>query len=263
MKLKEIIFYEKSEMTPIRRKINYIVLPLLMCWMVLSLAAGGVLMTVDENKFVGLFLALLAVGVLPLCLLLPALPFIRKKEAEYELNRYAFLTAGFVDEACQKDKYIFETPSEDLLLREHIFAHGSKDSELECKEIIGEDDFFDAAREYVALTKEGIVWRKLKFFAADREGNVYNREYNRLEYSYAETKISLVTSNFLLRVRLSLLFEFSDGSFFVRPLTEDLFGAVRRFSLPIENKREFEYLLTHTQEAFCQILKYGNIRKIG
>ena len=84
-----------------------------------------------------------------------------------------------------------------------------------------------------------------------------------MEYSYAETKISLVTSNFLLRVRLSLLFEFSDGSFFVRPLTEDLFGAVRRFSLPIENKREFEYLLTHTQEAFCQILKYGNIRKIG
>lgn len=59
-------------------------------------------MTVDENKFVGLFLALLAVGVLPLCLLLLALPFIRKKEAEYELNRYAFLTAGFVDQKLVK-----------------------------------------------------------------------------------------------------------------------------------------------------------------
>ena len=134
------------------------------------------------------------------------------------------------------------------------------DAAEECAEKI-EEGFFDDCREYVALTKDKILWRGKEYFATDREANAYEWEYKLREYSYAETKITFFSSNALNRVRLSLLFEFPDGGFFTKSLTKELFSAVCAFGLVLENEKEWNYLLSHTKDAFRQILKYGEIRR--
>ncbi|MBS1399858.1 MAG: hypothetical protein HPZ86_03570 [Clostridia bacterium] len=264
MKLKEIIAYEKSEMTPLRFKINYIVIPCLFVWAILCIASGVALMMADEKAFVVPFLVLLGAGLFPLLALLAATPLIRRREAEYELKKYSFLFSE-VRGGKVEEKYVFETPCEDSLscgrTRTEIGEQecGSDSAEERAEKI--EEGFFDDCREYVALTKDKILWQGKEYFATDREANAYEWEYKLREYSYAETKITFFSSNALNRVRLSLLFEFPDGGFFTKSLTKELFSAVCAFGLVLENEKEWNYLLSHTKDAFRQILKYGEIRR--
>lgn len=265
MNLKEIIAYEKSEMTPLRFKINYIVIPCLFVWAILCIAAGGILMAADEKAFVIPFVVLLGAGFFPLLAFLCALPLIRRKEAEYELKIYDFLLSR-LDESQAEEKYVFETPCEDSLScgRTRTGRRAEECGADAAGEKGGEENeegFFDDCREYVALTKDKIIWRGREYFATDRETNAYDWEYKLREYSYAETKITFFSSNTLNRVRLSLLFEFPDSGFFTKALTRELFSAVQAFGLSVENEREWNYLLSHTEDAFRQILKYGEIRR--
>ena len=158
-----------------------------------------------------------------------ATPLIRRREAEYELKKYSFLFSE-VRGGKAEEKYVFETPCEDSLscgrTRTEIGEQEcGSDAAEECAEKI-EEGFFDDCREYVALTKDKILWRGKEYFATDREANAYEWEYKLREYSYAETKITFFSSNALNRVRLSLLFEFPDGGFFTKSLTKELFSAV-------------------------------------
>ena len=162
MKLKEIIAYEKSEMTPLRFKINYIVIPCLFIWEILCIASGVALMMADEKAFVVPFLVLLGAGLFPLLALLAATPLIRRREAEYELKKYSFLFSE-VRGGKAEEKYVFETPCEDSLscgrTRTEIGEQEcGSDAAEECAEKI-EEGFFDDCREYVALTKDKILWR--------------------------------------------------------------------------------------------------------
>lgn len=258
--LQETRAYEKSEMTPLRWKLNYVVIPCMLVFFIACVTAGAVLLERDAHKFLAAGLSLFSLGIVPLFFLLLALPLIRKKETEYELKRYAWLAADAP--LIEEEEYVFEIPGEDSLARGSVMPSESAESggapiKSDVADGKGEDLF--GSREYVALTREKIVRRGRTYFSV-AEGRC-DWAYTRREYSYGETKISLFTSNALLRVRLSVLFEFPDGSYFSSALTKKMFSALRRFSPGMENEREWNYLLSHTKDAFRQILKYGEIRR--
>ncbi len=100
----KILHKEKKTVNPIRRTINYVIVPIYLATTAAALITGGCLMAVDEKRYTAVFLILCGfVGLLTAALLV-SLPFVRKKEAISEAAKYDL----DLESVEQKDKYEFE-----------------------------------------------------------------------------------------------------------------------------------------------------------
>lgn len=90
IKLKDIVAYEKTQMFPWDFTVSYIVTPIYVVVCLLLAAAFGILMEIDDEKF--LVQGLLCIGAFALIsvILLATVPFIRKKTIRTELELYDF-----------------------------------------------------------------------------------------------------------------------------------------------------------------------------
>ena len=87
----------------------------------------------------------------------------------------------------------------------------------------------------------------------DREGMIIGGEFFRLENMEAE----LDPSGKHMQVSLRITLRTKSGRVFQIPLCPDSLAMINRFSIPLENQRELEYLLHNRRLAMQDILKYG------
>ena len=70
----------------------------------------------------------------------------------------------------------------------------------------------------------------------------------------------LVTSNRFMRVWIAIQFGTDPMKSLFVPLCPTLLAAIRDFQIPLENPEALEFLLTHKENAFAQILVRGTFR---
>ncbi len=90
IRLKDIVAYEKTQMQPLIFTVSYILTPIYLCVCLLLLVAFGILMEIDDEKYLVQGLLLLGAFVLITILFLASVPFIRKRAIETEIERYDF-----------------------------------------------------------------------------------------------------------------------------------------------------------------------------
>ena len=79
-------------------------------------------------------------------------------------------------------------------------------------------------------------------------------------YWYNHLKPGLVTSNRFNRVWVAVMFgEDPIKSLFV-PISPVVIRAIEDFSIPLQNREAFDYLMEHKENAFAQIYNHGNFR---
>ena len=108
--IKKMLQYEKTIMPPLNRLMTYKILPIYLIITVVILAAVGVLMEIDETKYLILSLVLLGVFCLMSVMLLFFVPFIRKRTIDNELKRYDFEIKDFD----YKSEYLFSVSDKDV-----------------------------------------------------------------------------------------------------------------------------------------------------
>lgn len=91
--LKDIITIEKTQMLPSNFIFSYIVVPIYILLTISLLVAFGVLMQIDDNKYILHGIIIVAVFALMSIALLASVPFVRKSAIKKELDRYNFDTA--------------------------------------------------------------------------------------------------------------------------------------------------------------------------
>ena len=93
-RLREIIAYEKTQMLPLNFMVSYILAPIYVVVSLLLIGAFGILMEIDDQKY--LVSGLLCLGAMALItiVLLASVPFVRRKTIRTELDRYKFDTSA-------------------------------------------------------------------------------------------------------------------------------------------------------------------------
>ena len=79
-------------------------------------------------------------------------------------------------------------------------------------------------------------------------------------YWYSHLKPRLVTSNRFNRVWVAIMFGEDPVNALFVPVSPVLIRAVQDLNIPVQNRSAFDYLLTHKENAFSQIYKYGNFQ---
>lgn len=92
-RLTEIISYEKTQMLPWDFTVSYVLAPIYAVVCVILLCAFGILMEIDEKKYLAPGLLCLGAFILISAIFLASVPFIRKKTINSELERYKFDTS--------------------------------------------------------------------------------------------------------------------------------------------------------------------------
>ncbi len=87
---KEILAFEKSVVPPIRYKVNYIIVPVYILLSLGIFTAFGILMELDEVRYLPYGLGLMGLFVLITIALLISVPLVRRKEVLYSLGFYNF-----------------------------------------------------------------------------------------------------------------------------------------------------------------------------
>jgi len=85
---------EKEVMNPLRYSINYRVTPLYAAITLILLLVSGILMSIDENKYLPFFIAMMVIFIVMTIALLASVPFIRSLEIEAEIKRHNFDLTG-------------------------------------------------------------------------------------------------------------------------------------------------------------------------
>jgi hypothetical protein len=87
---KDLMLEEKKEMNPIRFKMNYIIVPIFLLFMIICIAIILITLSINEEKYTPLAIVLFcSIGLFMLGLLV-SIPFVRKKEIILELGKYDF-----------------------------------------------------------------------------------------------------------------------------------------------------------------------------
>lgn len=192
---------EKQYMNPIRFRINYRVVPAFGIFCLLCIGISLVLMEIDEAKYSGVFIVLLAlVGVASVALMV-SVPKTRGWEISAELKRYD-LTKGTIPEGIE-----------------------------------------------FTLEQEGM---KLVF----RQDGL---ELDGRFYWYNQVAPKFVTSNRFNRIWLAVQFGTDPIHSVFLPLSPEVIALVDRFSIPIGNREQYDFLLGHKELCFDQIYKTGTI----
>ncbi len=230
MKLSEVIRREKELMSPLRWKINYVVVPLYLAISLLPLFAVIPLMIADENKYTPVFIVWIALVAIATVALLCSLPFITRKEVRVELERYSYLfkEPSPIENDCVviRDEEITYT-----LDREGIRVEWPKEGEQVFDEV-REDAFF-------------IAWDK------------------------AELCFATQTHLRRVHMALAVFPFYSENDFsgpylpqiFV-PISEESFSAIKAFGLGKDFGADWTYLFYNPEDAFKQILTKGRIIKM-
>lgn len=93
-KFKEIVAYEKMQMLPLTFAFSYILTPIYAVLCFFLIAAFGVLMEIDDDKYLSLGLLCLGAFLIITILFLACVPAVRKKAIKAELDRYDFDTTN-------------------------------------------------------------------------------------------------------------------------------------------------------------------------
>lgn len=109
--MRDLIRLEKKNMNSIRYFVNYRIVPLYVLLAAGMLVAFGILMGIDEERFLTIGLCLLGAITLLTVSVLISVPFVRNKEIYIEMSRYDF---DLSDEAYQD---VYDFSSEELCLR--------------------------------------------------------------------------------------------------------------------------------------------------
>lgn len=230
MKLREALKQEKAEMSPLRWKFNYTVLPIYLALVLLPCIPVLILMGIDEEKFLPVLIVWACVFVVLTVAMLCAIPLMTKKETKIELERYG---------------YMFKEPLP--LTEENVKINGTLGDDL----------------TYI-LTKDGVTaeWQEEQ----QEEGQVFDEMKENLHFvPWKEATFALATQSRLRRVHIAVavLFEESEdgmeGCAYFLPMTEELFAAIHAFGLQDKLGSDWDYLLYNPEDAFKQILTKGRI----
>lgn len=87
---KQVLLYEKSQMHPLNRFMLYVITPVYLGVSLLLIVTFGILMGIDDKKFLVLGLSLLGFFALITAVLLSIVPIIKKRVLQEEIASYDF-----------------------------------------------------------------------------------------------------------------------------------------------------------------------------
>ena len=219
-------------MSPFRKKINYIFLPIFLGVFLVFTLVMSILMAIDEEKFLPVAIAWAIFFGLWVIAFLFIIPWINRTETNIELERYAWLFA----EPAPLDKesvemYVEEDEISYTLTKEGLRVEWEQQGE----------QVFDEIRENLHF----IPWNEAEFTLASRT------LVRRIEFA------------------IGVLFEVEEENrpagaekaygAYVVPLTEEVYRALCAFGLIEKMPIEWRYLSYNPKDAFGQILVKGMI----
>lgn len=221
---------EAELMSPFRKKINYVFLPIFLGVFLVFTAVMSVLMAIDEERFLPVAIAWAIFFGLWLIAFLFIIPWINRTETNIELERYAWLFA----EPAPLDKesvhlYVEEDELSFTLTKDGLRVEWEQQGE----------QVFDEIRENLHF----VPWKEAEFTLASRT------LVRRIEFA------------------IGVLFEVETESrpanaekaygAYVVPLTEETYQAICAFGLVEKMPIEWRYLFYNPKDAFKQILVKG------
>ena len=223
---------EKEMMSPFRKKINYIFLPIYVGGFLVFTVVATVLGAIDAEKFFPVTVAWAIFLVLYGLSFFFIVPWINRTERNLELERYAWLFAEPAPlEKESVELYVEEDEISYTLTKDGLRAEWEQEGE----------QVFDEARENVHF----IPWKDAEFTLASRT------LVRRIEFA------------------LGVLFEVEEENrpanaekaygAYVVPLTEEVYQAICAFGLTEKMPIEWRYLFYNPKDAFGQILVKGMI----
>lgn len=281
----ERIKEEKQRLNPIRRTVNYVIIPVYCATCFALLVPMICLMEIDDQKYLPVFLACVGFFVLLTAALLISIPFTRRKEVAIELENYDF----DVKSAEPRDKYFFvqavlaatfplsSSPFAEFKngnatfsgtdgLRQLLDYYGLNLESGKLNKSIPEygavsvADYSDNAR-YTDFYADAHDEGELKIYAShtvivNDDGMSVNGVRLGLKNAHAE----IITYNFLMHVQIYLNFLFEDEELTVSlRLSKDVLAIIDKFSITVENRELLDFILNDPQVAFEEILKRGRI----
>jgi len=109
MSLLKQIRYEKARMNRIRYIVNYVVVPIYFLIVLISLFVAGSLMSIDEHRYLPVFVSVMAGFVVLTTGLLASVPYVRKMEIATEIKKHSLDTVGVM---LDEGKYIVDIDEE-------------------------------------------------------------------------------------------------------------------------------------------------------
>ena len=237
MGLKQIIAKEKQEMSPIRWRMNYVLIPIYLVVMLLSVAAiVPIGIASESNKAVTIWVLLpIGIFVAATAAILVMSAYIVKKENEIEYERWKFIW---------ESKEPFEG------------------DELETVDVETGIKF--------SVSRSGV-----KIIFPTKTESVFEEVEENVKFlPWEDTELILATDNFLRRVRFAVAMadvsaRSVDGEYtptfddvYFLPLCPDLVALLRTFGVEERITVEWHYLQYNPREAIKQVLMYGYIRRL-
>lgn len=276
---------ERQRLNSIRKKINYVVLPVYVVSCVALLVPMIWLMEIDDEKYLPVFLALFGVFVLMTAALFISLPFIRKKEAAIELEKYDF----HLKSAEPRGEYVFgyselaatfplsPSPFEEFKNENATFSGTSGLRKLLDYYGINIESgkLYNYVPEYGAVSVGDYTEdaRYTNFYAkthGESELEIYDSytvvinenglSVNDIRFSLENARVKITTLNLFMQVHIYLNLLFEEEELYVSlRLSKDVLAIIEKFSISVENRKLLDFIINDPQTAFKEILKRGRI----
>lgn len=274
---------EKGQLNPIRRIMNYVVVPIYFAAVSAIIITAICLSYIDETRYTPVFIALLCFIALITAALLISIPFVRKKEILIEAAKYDFDFQSVE----KKESYTFEqrilvgvgdtepSPFDDLANKTIAVKGATKLEEilssLHIREITP-NEFSDEINPYISdLTDEYIYTNYEIEKANDGKVHVYEKSclsfaedcahVNGEKFPYSSITATVNSVSVLNQVELSVIFKFGDYLCANAKLDKSIIAIIKQFNINVVNDGALNLLLTNKFNAFEQVLKYGKIKK--
>lgn len=276
---------ERRQLSPIRKKINYIVLPIYIVSCIALLVPMIWLIEIDDEKYLPVFLALFGVFVLMTAALLISMPFIRKKEAAIELEKYDF----DLKNTEPREEYIFEyselaatfplspSPFEEFKnenaafsgtsgLRELLYYYGINiesgklNNSVPKYGAVNVGDYTEHAR-YTNFYAKTHGEDELEIYASYTVViNENGLSVNGVRFGLENARVTISTLNILMQAHIYLNIYFEEEELCVSlKLSKDVLAIIEKFSITVEDKKLLDFIINDPQTAFIEILKRGRI----
>jgi hypothetical protein len=223
MKLKEIIEEEKKIMSPLRRKMNTIILPLYLSINLPPILIVIPLMIVDAGRYFPIFIAYMVVMALTTVGILATIPWMNKKETEIELERFDYL------------------------------FHSAKPVEGEKVQVVDEDVVYTLSKEGIHIK---LPLQMEKVFEEANEDSFF------FDWREVELALATQSHLRRVHLALAVFDRSMEVPPFFIPMSEELFSAIQAFDLQDKIGVEWLYVQYNPKDAFKQILTRGRILKM-
>ncbi len=78
-------------------------------------------------------------------------------------------------------------------------------------------------------------------------------------YWYNHLTVRVITSNYLLRIIINIIFIIDEMNCYQIPFNGDTIDMIRQFDIKLENPDDFEYIVNHKENAFRKIFLKGHV----